>query len=76
MDEDVPGGASSFITQQILETQNGYDYLDSQPKSVTAAANRSAYGSEADYYCKPSAEDLVKTALEIMHERRPQMFPM
>jgi pyruvate/2-oxoglutarate/acetoin dehydrogenase E1 component/TPP-dependent pyruvate/acetoin dehydrogenase alpha subunit len=74
MDEDVPGGASSFILQEALETQNGYDFLDAMPKTVTASPNRSSYGSEADYYCKPSAEDLVDAAFEVMSERKPYLF--
>lgn len=74
MDEDVPGGASSYILNKVLEEQGGYEYLDAMPKTVTASNNRSGYGSEADYYCKPSAEDLVETVFELMHERKPYMF--
>lgn len=71
MDEDVPEGASAYILTKILEDQNGYDYLDAKPVTVCAAPNRSAYASDADYYCKPSAEDLVEAAIELMHERKP-----
>lgn len=74
LDEDVPGGASSYILQNVLELQNGYEYLDAAPKTVTASENRSGYGSDADYYCKPSAEDLVDTVMELMHERSPHRF--
>jgi len=58
-DEDVPGGASAYILQQVLEVQGGYDYLDATPRTLTAKPHRSAFGSDGDYYCKPSLEELV-----------------
>ena len=59
LDEDVPGGASAYIFQQILEVQNGFQCLDAQPKTLTAKAHRPAYGSDGDYFSKPSVEDVL-----------------
>lgn len=75
VDEDVPGGASAFILQQILETQNGYYHLDGQPRTLTAKAHRPPYGSDGDYFSKPSADDVIEAAYAIMHEADPQRFP-
>jgi 2-oxoisovalerate dehydrogenase E1 component len=75
LDEDVPGGASAFILQQILEVQGGYRHLDSQPVTIAAAENRGAYGSEGDYFCKPSVEDVVEKIYDLMHEAKPKEFP-
>lgn len=75
VDEDVPGGASAFILQQILETQNGYYHLDSQPKTLTAKAHRPPYGSDGDYFTKPSPDDVVEAVYAIMSESDPQQFP-
>ncbi|MDB2414030.1 thiamine pyrophosphate-dependent enzyme, partial [Flavobacteriaceae bacterium] len=58
VDEDVPGGASAYLLQQIIEEQDGYQYLDSKPATLTAKAHRPAYGSDGDYFSKPSAEDI------------------
>ena len=74
MDEDVPGGASSYMMREVLETQNTYEYLDAKPRTLTASENRAAYASDGDYYCKPSLEDLVELAYEIMRERKPYQF--
>jgi 2-oxoisovalerate dehydrogenase E1 component len=75
VDEDVPGGASAFMLQQILEVQKGYEYLDAQPRTLTAREHRSPYGSDGDYFTKPSVEDVVEILYEIMRERDPQRFP-
>ncbi len=75
LDEDVPGGASAFILQQILEHQEGYQYLDSKPRTITAAAHRSAYGSDGDYFSKPQADDVFETIYELMNEAAPNKFP-
>jgi len=69
MDEDVPGGASAFMLQHVIEEQRGYEHLDAPPRTLTALASRSPYASDADYYCKPSAEDLTELALNMMRER-------
>ncbi len=74
-DEDVPGGATAFMMQQVLEVQGGYRYLDSAPKTLCSKDHRPAYGSDGDYFSKPSAEDLVDCCLEMMHEANPAGFP-
>lgn len=75
MDEDVPGGASAFIMQQILEEQGGYKHLDSKPLSITAKAHRPAYGTDGDYFSKPSADDIVEQVYAMMNEADPARFP-
>ncbi len=75
LDEDVPGGASAFILQQILEHQEGYQHLDSTPKTITAAAHRSAYGSDGDYFSKPQADHVFEDIYELMNEVEPDKFP-
>lgn len=75
LDEDVPGGASSFILQQILEEQDGYHLLDSKPVTITAAAHRAPSGSDGDYYSKPSVEDVYEAVYNIMHEANPTQYP-
>ncbi|MGB3131666.1 MAG: transketolase C-terminal domain-containing protein, partial [Saprospiraceae bacterium] len=74
LDEDVPGGASAYIMHQILEEQNGFQYLDSKPRTITAKANRPPYGSDGDYFTKPNAEDVVEQILEIMREYNPVKY--
>ncbi|SKB33381.1 Pyruvate/2-oxoglutarate/acetoin dehydrogenase complex, dehydrogenase (E1) component [Parapedobacter luteus] len=75
VDEDVPGGASAFILQQVLEVQNGYYHLDGQPRTLTAKAHRPPYGSDGDYFSKPSADDVIETVYAIMHEANPAKYP-
>ena len=74
VDEDVPGGASAYLLQEILENQNGYEYLDSKPSTLTAKSHRTAYGTDGDYFSKPSAEDIFEKVYEIMHEFNPNKF--
>ena len=74
VDEDVPGGASAYLLQEILETQNGYQHLDSKPITLTAKAHRPAYGTDGDYFSKPSVEDIFETAYQMMHEANPTKF--
>jgi len=74
VDEDVPGGASAYILQEILETQNGYPYLDSKPATLSAKAHRPAYGTDGDYFSKPSSEDIFEKIYAIMHEFNPNKF--
>ena len=74
VDEDVPGGASAYLLQEIVENQNGYKYLDSKPQTLTAKAHRPAYGTDGDYFSKPSAEDIFEKVYEIMHEANPVEF--
>jgi pyruvate/2-oxoglutarate/acetoin dehydrogenase E1 component len=68
VDEDVPGGASAFILQQILEVQGGYRWLDSAPRTLSAKAHRPAYGSDGDYFSKPSVEDVVECVVGMVRE--------
>jgi pyruvate/2-oxoglutarate/acetoin dehydrogenase E1 component/TPP-dependent pyruvate/acetoin dehydrogenase alpha subunit len=75
IDEDVPGGASAFILQQIIEEQNGYEFLDSKPQTLTAKAHRPAYGTDGDYFSKPSAEDIYEKVYAMMSEFNPKEFP-
>ena len=75
LDEDVPGGASAFILQQILEKQNGYQFLDAPPLTITAKDHRPAYGSDGDYFSKPSADDVFEKIYHLMHESNPNKFP-
>ena len=74
VDEDVPGGASAYILQQIMEVQKGY-YLDSQPRTLTAKAHRPPYGSDGDYFTKPSVDDVVETVYQMMHEYNANKYP-
>lgn len=74
MDEDVPGGATSYLMQQVLEVHGGYSFLDSTPRTLAAQQHRGAYSSDGDYYSKPNAEDVVEMVLKIMHERDPNRF--
>lgn len=74
IDEDVPGGASAYLLQEILEKQNGYQHLDSKPATLTAKAHRTAYGTDGDYFSKPSAEDIFEKIYDIMNESNPNKF--
>ena len=75
IDEDVPGGASAFILQKIIEEQDGYTYLDSKPQTLTSKAHRPAYGTDGDYFSKPSADDIYEKIYAMMSEARPNQFP-
>lgn len=75
IDEDVPGGASAYILQKIIEEQDGYSYLDSKPQTLTSKAHRPAYGTDGDYFSKPSAEDIYEKIYAMMSEARPNQFP-
>ncbi|MFD0998347.1 thiamine pyrophosphate-dependent enzyme [Ohtaekwangia kribbensis] len=74
-DEDVPGGATSYMMQQVLEVQNAYQYLDSKPVTITAKEHRPAYASDGDYFTKPNPEDVFETVYTLMHEVDPDTFP-
>jgi pyruvate/2-oxoglutarate/acetoin dehydrogenase E1 component/TPP-dependent pyruvate/acetoin dehydrogenase alpha subunit len=76
MDEDVPGGATAYMMQQVLEVQGGYSWLDSEPRTLAAAAHRPAYGSDGDYWSKPNREQLFTTVYELMHEAAPASYPL
>ena len=75
LDEDVPGGASAYMMQQVVEAQNGFRYLDAEPRTLSAKAHRPAYGSDGDYFSKPSADDVFDAVYGIMHEYNPQQYP-
>jgi pyruvate/2-oxoglutarate/acetoin dehydrogenase E1 component len=75
IDEDLPGGATAFILQQIIENQDGYNYLDSKPQTLTAKAHRPAYGTDGDYFSKPSVEDIFEKVYAMMNEVNPSKYP-
>jgi pyruvate/2-oxoglutarate/acetoin dehydrogenase E1 component len=75
IDEDVPGGASAYILQEILENQKAYQYLDSAPQTLTAKPHRPAYGTDGDYFSKPSAEDIFEKVYAIFNEVDPVKYP-
>ncbi|MDD2522440.1 MAG: thiamine pyrophosphate-dependent enzyme [Anaerolineaceae bacterium] len=76
VDEDVPGGASAYMLDQVLNGQDAWQLLDSPPQTLSAAAHRPAYGTDGDYYSKPNAESIFDKVYEIMHESNPQRFPL
>jgi 2-oxoisovalerate dehydrogenase E1 component len=75
VDEDVPGGATSFMMQNVLERDHGYDWLDSEPRTIPAKAHRPAYGSDGDYWSKPNRETIFETVYGLMHEVDPRRYP-
>ena len=74
LDEDVPGGGTSFVLQKVLEEQGGYRFLDAQPVSITASEHRTPYGDNGNYVSKPVVFDIVKVALNIMKEAAPSVY--
>ena len=76
VDEDFPGGASSHILKVILEDQDGFKYLDSKPITLTAKEHRTPYGSDGDYFSKPSLDDIFESCYKIMHEYNPKKYPL
>jgi 2-oxoisovalerate dehydrogenase E1 component len=74
-DEDVPGGATAFMMQKVLEEQKAYYYLDTEPVTLSAHEHRPAYSSDGDYFSNPNAEDVFETVYRIMHESDPQKYP-
>jgi pyruvate/2-oxoglutarate/acetoin dehydrogenase E1 component/TPP-dependent pyruvate/acetoin dehydrogenase alpha subunit len=74
-DEDVPGGATAYMMQQVLDGQQAYQLLDSAPRCISAQAHRPPYGSDGDYFSKPNAEDVFDVVYEIMREADPTEFP-
>jgi 2-oxoisovalerate dehydrogenase E1 component len=75
LDEDVSGGATSYMLQQVIEGQNAFKYLDMEPRTLTAKDHRPAYGSDGDYFSKPSAEDIFDTVYSMMHQYNPAQYP-
>ncbi|PLW92999.1 MAG: transketolase [Marinilabiliales bacterium] len=74
-DEDVPGGTTAYMMQQVLEKQGGWNYLDAEPKTITAKDHRPAYGSDGDYFSNPNAENVFDTVYELMNEYNPTQYP-
>src|SRR2546427_5872222 len=75
LDEDMPGGASAFMMQQVLERQDGWWHLASAPRTLAASPNRPAYGPDGDYFTKPNRETVVEAVYRLMRERRPWRLP-
>ena len=75
IDEDVPGGASAYVLNHIVEEQGAYKYLDSKPQTLSAKAHRPPYGTDGDYFSKPSVEDIYEKVYSIMNEADPKKFP-
>ena len=75
LDEDVPGGATAYMMQQVLEKQNGYQYLDSKPITITAKDHRAAYGDDGDYFSKSNTDDIIDKCYQLMHESNPEKYP-
>ena len=75
VDEDVPGGASAYILQQVIEAQKGYYSLDVQPRTLTAKEHRPPYGSDGGYFSKPSLDDIIEAVYSLMNETDPNKYP-
>ncbi|MET1054721.1 MAG: thiamine pyrophosphate-dependent enzyme [Pedobacter sp.] len=75
VDEDVPGGGSAYLLQQILEVQGGYYHLDGQPQTLSAKAHRTPYGTDGDYFTKPSVDDVIETVYSMMHDHNETKYP-
>ncbi|MDP9361733.1 MAG: thiamine pyrophosphate-dependent enzyme [Acidobacteriota bacterium] len=75
IDEDVPGGATAFMMQNVLERDRGYDFLDSEPRTLPAKEHRPAYGSDGDYWSKPNRETIFETVYDLLHEAMPRKYP-
>ncbi|HJS19172.1 MAG TPA: thiamine pyrophosphate-dependent enzyme [Anaerolineales bacterium] len=75
LDEDVPGGTTAYMMQEVIERQGGYYYLDSEPRTLSGKPHRPAYGSDGDYWSKPNAERVFDVVYEIMHEVDPGRYP-
>ncbi len=76
VDEDVPGGGTAYILNELLEKQQIFPLLDNKPKALSAKEHRPAYGSDGDYFSKPSLDDIIETVYEMMHEFDPRQFPL
>ena len=75
IDEDVPGGCSAYILNEIIEKQGAYRFLDSAPQTLSAKAHRPAYGTDGDYFSKPNVEDVFEKVYNLMNESDPENFP-
>tara|TARA_B110000003_G_scaffold275709_1_gene319150 strand:- start:4 stop:2409 length:2406 start_codon:yes stop_codon:yes gene_type:complete len=75
IDEDVPGGATAYMMQKVLEEQKAYFHLDGEPRTLSAKAHRPAYGTDGDYFSKPSADDIFEVVYAMMNESSPSKYP-
>ncbi|PLX14728.1 MAG: transketolase [Salinivirgaceae bacterium] len=75
-DEDVPGGATAYMMQKVLEEQKAYFHLDAEPKTLSAKAHRPAFSSDGDYFSNPNAENVFEVVYDLMHEAKPDKFPI
>ena len=75
VDEDVPGGASAYMLQEVIEKHGGYFWLDSPPRTLSGTPHRPAYGSDGDYWSKPNAETIFDAVYEMMNEVDPARYP-
>jgi pyruvate/2-oxoglutarate/acetoin dehydrogenase E1 component len=76
IDEDVPGGTTAYMLQEVIERQGGYYWLDSPPRTLPAKEHRPAYGSDGDYWSKPNVEQVFESVYELMHEVDPAAYPL
>jgi pyruvate/2-oxoglutarate/acetoin dehydrogenase E1 component/TPP-dependent pyruvate/acetoin dehydrogenase alpha subunit len=76
LDEDVPGGTTAYMMQEVLEKQGGYRWLDSEPRTLHGQAHRPAYGSDGNYWSKPNMEDIIFSVYDVMHEANPGKYPL
>jgi hypothetical protein len=76
IDEDVPGGTTAYMLQEVIEKQGGYSWLDAPPRTLTGTPHRPAYGSDGDYWSKPNAEQVFEVAYALMHEADPGKYPV
>ena len=76
VDEDVPGGTTAYMLQEVIEKQGGYYWLDSPPRTLPGATHRPAYGSDGDYWSKPNAETIFEAVYDLMHEVSPTDYPL
>ncbi len=74
-DEDVPGGGTAFMMQKVIDEQGAYQWLDAQPRAISAQEHRPSYSSDGDYFSKPNVEDIFDAVYEIMHEADPETYP-
>jgi pyruvate/2-oxoglutarate/acetoin dehydrogenase E1 component len=74
-DEDVPGGATAYMMQKVLEEQGGYLYLDAEPGTITAREHRAAYSTDGDYFSNPNAEDVFEKIYNMMNDYNPEKYP-
>ena len=75
IDEDVPGGTSAYMLDQVINKQDAFFELDSEPRTLSAQPHLPAYGSDGDYFSKPSIEDIVEATYQLMHESHPARYP-